>query len=148
MFNLQWFRARGIHRGKPGLPGGHGRRLAVLGILIATSLLETGCQSGPFSPCGCVGRTTNRLMSTFRRDRAACGEVVSDGGCISSGVPVETVVPAPVIVPGATVVPGAVLTVIGYSHKSRTVPFGEPGARPLSADPPPFRGGDHQGDEL
>ena len=52
MFHLQWFRTRGVNRGKPGLPGGHGRRLALLGFLIATSLLETGCQSDPCSPCG------------------------------------------------------------------------------------------------
>ena len=50
MFHLQWLRTRGVNRGKPGLPGGHGRRLALLGFLIAASLLETGCQSGPFSP--------------------------------------------------------------------------------------------------
>src|SRR5208283_4346820 len=109
MFHLQWFRTRGVNRGKPGLPGGHGRRLALLGFLIATSLLETGCQSDPCSPCGgFIGRTTSRIMSPFRRNRGCCGsEVVAEGGCVSSGVPVG-VTAAPIIVPGATVVPGAV----------------------------------------
>src|SRR5208282_246377 len=91
MFRLQWSRTLGVNRGKPGLPGGHGRRLALLGFLIAASLLETGCQSGPFSPCGFVGRTTSFIMSPFRHDRgcSTCGsEVVADGGCYSSGVPV------------------------------------------------------------
>src|SRR5271157_4714247 len=109
MFHLQWFRTRGVNRGKPGLPGGHGRRLALLGFLIATSLLETGCQSDPCSPCGIIGRTTSRIMSPFRRNCGGCcgSEVVADGGCVSSGVPVG-VTAAPIIVPGATVVPGAV----------------------------------------
>ncbi len=91
MFHLQWLRTRGVNRGKPGLPGGHGRRLALLGFLIAASLLETGCQSGPFSPCGFVGRTTSFIMSPFHHDRgcSTCGsEVVAEGGCYSSGVPV------------------------------------------------------------
>src|SRR5271157_4783820 len=109
MFHLQWLRTRGVNRGKPGLPGGHGRRLALLGLLIATSLLETGCQSDPCSPCGFIGRTTSRIMSPFRRNRGGCcgSEVVADGGCVSSGVPVG-VTAAPIIVPGATVAPGAV----------------------------------------
>src|SRR5271166_5588091 len=109
MFHLQWFRTRGVNRGKPGLPGGHGRRLALLGFLIASSLLETGCQSGPFSPCGCIGRRTNFITQAFRRDRNGCcgSEVVADGGCVPSGVAVGAPV-APIIVPGATVVPGAV----------------------------------------
>ncbi len=109
MFHLQWFRTRGVNRGKPGLPGGHGRRLALLGFLIATSLLETGCQSDPCSPCGFIGRTTSFITRPFRRDRGGCcgSEVVADGGCVSSGVPVGAPV-APIIVPGATVAPGAV----------------------------------------
>jgi protein tyrosine phosphatase (PTP) superfamily phosphohydrolase (DUF442 family) len=105
MFHLQWFRTRGVNRGKPGLPGGHGRRLVLLGFLIATSLLETGCQSGPFSPCGFVGRTTSFIMSPFRHDRGCggCGsEVVADGGCVSSGVPVGAT-GAPVIIQNAPI---------------------------------------------
>jgi protein tyrosine phosphatase (PTP) superfamily phosphohydrolase (DUF442 family) len=108
MFSLRSFRARGVNRGKPGLPGGHGRRLALLGILIATCLLETGCQSGPFSPCGCVGSATSRFVNRFHRNRSepCCGtEVVSDGGCISSGVPIGATI-APVIIQNAPVGPG------------------------------------------
>ena len=83
MFHLQWFRTRGVNRGKPGLPGGHGRRLALLGFLIATSLLETGCQSDPCSPCGFsgfIGRTTSFITRPFRRDRGGCcgSEVVAE----------------------------------------------------------------------
>jgi len=141
MFHLQWFRARGVSRGKPGLPGGHGRRLALLGFVIATSLLETGCQSGPFSPCGCIGSTTSAIMSRFRRDRGCggCGsEVVADGGCVSSGVPVG-VTAAPFIVPGATVVPGAVTPSNVLPQDSpqnlEPVPQASPGQAPIRRSP-------------
>ena len=115
MFSVKWIGARGLNRGKPGLPGGHGRRLAAFAILMAATVLQTGCQSGPFSSCGSCGtsgiiaRTTSFITRPFHRNKVAaacCGsEVVSDGGCISSGVPVEA--GAPVIMPGATVIPGA-----------------------------------------
>ena len=110
MFSVQWLGARGLIRGKPSLPGGHGRRLAVFAIFMAATVLETGCQSSLCGPCGVIGRTTSFITRPFQRNRngsACCGsEVVSDGGCISSGVPVEAA-GAPVIIPGATVVPGA-----------------------------------------
>ena len=108
MFSVQWLGARGLNRGKPGLPGGHGRRLAVLALLMTATVFETGCQSSLCGPCGVVGRATSFIRSPFHRNgggAACCGtETVSDGGCISSGVPVEA--GAPVIVPGATVLPG------------------------------------------
>ena len=114
MFNLEWLRARGVSRGEPGSSGGRGRRLAILGLLLASSLLQTGCQSGPsgcnsglFGPCGFVARTTNRLMRPFRHGEAACApDCASDGGCVSSGVPVEGAAGV-VTYPGAVVTPGA-----------------------------------------
>jgi hypothetical protein len=116
MFNLEWLRARGVSRGEPGSSGGRGRRLAVLGLLFASGLLQTGCQSGPsgcnsglFGPCGFVARTTNRLMRPFRHGEAACGsECVSEGGCVSSGLPVEGMAPGVVAPPGVVVAPGAI----------------------------------------
>ena len=134
MFKLQWLRARGVCRGKPGLPGGHGRRLAVLGLLILTSLLETGCQSGPFSPCGCIGRRTTALTSRFRRNQGdpCCGSgVVADGGCVSSGVPVEAI-GAPIIapaIPGAT--PSNVLPSDSPSNPGSDSAQGRAGASPV-----------------
>ena len=92
MFSVQWLGARGLNRGKPGLPGGHGRRLAVLAMLMAATVFETGCQSSLCGPCGVVGRTTSFITRPFHRNRAgrrAAAPNVSDGGCISSGVPVE-----------------------------------------------------------
>lgn len=110
MFNLEWLRARGVSRGEPGLSVGRGRRLAVLGLLLAGSLLQTGCQSGPFSPCGFFGRTTSRIMRPFRHGQPApCAtDCVSDAGCVSSGVAVESMVPGTVVMPGATMAPGAI----------------------------------------
>ena len=107
MFHLHWFRCRGINRGKPGLPGGHGRRLALLGFLIASSLTQTGCQSGPFSPCGFVGRTTAFITRPFRHGCNSCGgcEGVAEGGCVSSGVPVGVTAAPMVVTPGARSAP-------------------------------------------
>src|SRR5271157_3653688 len=139
MFHLQWFRTRGVNRGKPGLPGGHGRRLALLGFLIATSLLETGCQSDPCSPCGFsgfIGRTTSFITRPFRRDPGGCcgSEVVANGGCVSSGVAVGAPV-APIIVPGATVVPGAVtpsnVPPPDYPQNLEVAPQATPGQAPV-----------------
>ncbi len=139
MFHLQWFRTRGVNRGKPCLPGGHGRRLALLGLLIATSLLETGCQSDPCSPCGFngfIGRTTSFITRPFRRNRGGCcgSEVVAEGGCVSSGVPVG-VAGAPIIVPGATVVPGAVtpsnVPPPDYPQSLEVAPQATPGQAPV-----------------
>ena len=116
MFNLEWLRARGVSRGEPGLLAGRGRRLAVLGLLFASSLLQTGCQSGPsrcgsglFGPCGFFSRTSSRIMRPFRHGEAAapCGtecaprEVASPAAC-----PMETMTPGTVIMPGATMAPG------------------------------------------
>ncbi len=137
MFRLRWFRARGINRGKPGLPGGHGRRLMALGLLLAGCLLQTGCQSGPFSPCGFVGRTTSFLTRPFRHGCSSCGsEVVADGGCFPSGVPVG-VGAAPVVVPGGTVIPGGTTpsNVQDSPTNLEAVPQASPGSSPVRSYP-------------
>jgi hypothetical protein len=128
MFSLKWLQSRGAIRGKPGLPGGHGRRLVVLGALCAASLLQTGCQSGPFSPCGCIGRTRTRIMSSFRRGQAdaCCG--AETGGCVSSGVPVESMAPGAMVVPGPSA-PSGVETP-QYLAPAEGVPKASPGPAP------------------
>ncbi len=127
MFSLKWLQSRGAIRGKPGLPGGHGRRLAVLTALCTASLLQTGCQSGPFSPCGCIGRTATRFMRPFRNGGAdaCCG--AEAGGCVSSGVPVESMAPGAMVVPGASA-PSAVDT----PQYLESVPKASPGPAPSS----------------
>ena len=142
MFKLQWLSARGICRGKPGLPGGHGRRLAVLGLLVLTSLLETGCQSAPCSPCGIVNRTTAFIQRTFRRNRSepCCGAgVVADGGCVSSGVPVETI-GTPVVAPAfPSATPSNVLPQDSPSNLE-ALPKAEPGPAQSIRRVPPATG--------
>ena len=89
--------------GKP--LGGLGRRgrWAALWLITCLTVVQSGCQSGPFSncgsgsgllsPCGFFGRLSARV---FNR---------SNGGCCSSGVvtdaPVEYAGPAAVVTPGA-----------------------------------------------
>ena len=113
MFHLQWFPSRGASRGKPGLPGGHGRRLVLLGLLIAGSLSQTGCQSDPCNTCSFFGRTRALIASTFpfRHGCNSCGgsEVVAEGGCVPSGVPIGATAAPVVVTPGTTVTPGPVV---------------------------------------
>jgi protein tyrosine phosphatase (PTP) superfamily phosphohydrolase (DUF442 family) len=127
MFSLKWLQSRGANRGKPGLPGGHGRRLVVLGALCAASLLQTGCQSGPFSPCGFVGRTTSRIMRPFRNGgaEACCG--AEAGGCVTTGVPVESIAPGT----GTVVVPGpSAPSSVDTPQYLESVPKASPGPAP------------------
>jgi protein tyrosine phosphatase (PTP) superfamily phosphohydrolase (DUF442 family) len=144
MFIAKLLLTHGTPRGKPGLPGGHGRRLAVSLALGAACLIQTGCQSGPFSPCGFIGRTTSRVMAPFHRDRGACcgSEVVADGcvsnGCVSSGVPVEGVVTGAAVAPGVIVSPqtGTPSTVAPADSPSSLEPLG-PETPPNSRTGPP-----------
>jgi hypothetical protein len=101
MIHLKWSCYRGVTRGKPIQTRRSGRRLMMLGLLIASGLLQTGCQSGPFSPCGFMGRTTSRLMRPFRGASSGCC-----GSEIGSEVPIESVAPGVIVSPGATVIPG------------------------------------------
>ena len=99
MFVPKWLRVRGVIRGEPAEPEGRGRRWGLRGLILAAVLLQTGCQSGPFSPCGFFGRATSRLMSPFRGGNVCCGpEIVSD-------VPMEVVTPGAVVVPAPPAVP-------------------------------------------
>ncbi|QEH37638.1 hypothetical protein OJF2_62290 [Aquisphaera giovannonii] len=149
MFRLQWFGPRAYGRGRPGLPGGQGRRLVVLGLVAAACLSQTGCQSGPFSPCGFVGRTTSRLMRPFSKcgsgcATGTCGEVVADGGCFPGGVATEAVVAPgistapPIVVPPASSTPS---NVGSPDTQLDAIPSATPGPAPTSRSsgrvPPP-----------
>ena len=103
MFRLGCLQPGGRTRGKP--LGGLGRRgrWAALWLITGMTVVQSGCQSGPFSncgsgsgllsPCGFFGRLSARV---FNR---------SNGGCCGSGVvtdaPVEYAAPAAVVTPGA-----------------------------------------------
>ena len=103
MFRLGCLQPGGRASGKP--LGGLGRRgrWAALWLITGMTVVQSGCQSGPFSncgsgsgllsPCGFFGRLSARV---FNR---------SNGGCCGSGVvtdaPVEYAAPAAVVTPGA-----------------------------------------------
>ncbi|MFO0890407.1 MAG: hypothetical protein U0790_14850 [Isosphaeraceae bacterium] len=112
MFTMSSLLARGTPRGKPGLPGGRGRRLAVAAAFLAACLVQTGCRSGMSGQCGTsstgfLSRTAARLTRPFHRDKAACcgTEVVAADPCSSGGIPVEGMVTAPTVVPNAVITP-------------------------------------------
>jgi protein tyrosine phosphatase (PTP) superfamily phosphohydrolase (DUF442 family) len=141
MFNLQWLRDRGVNRGKPNPLGGRGRRLLVLGLLIGSSVLETGCQSSRFcGPCGIVGRTTSLIRRPFQALRGGepvvyGSEVISDGGCISSGVPIESM-GGPVIGPAAPIGSGVTPSNVAPSdlpESLEAIPKADPGPAPSSS---------------
>lgn len=127
MFNVPSSFARGTPRGHPGLTGVLGRRLAVALTIASACLLQTGCQSGPFSPCGSVRQTTSRFFSRFHRDKNACcgSEVVADG--CATGVPVEGMVTA-----SPTVTSGPIISTTPQGGTSSSV---APGDSPTSLDP-------------
>ena len=107
MFRLRWLQVGGATRGMPRRDRSHRKPWPALGLVACLALLQSGCQSGPFSncgsgcgsglfsPCGFFGRVQSRV---FNRN---------NGGCYPSGVegPVEYAAPATVVTPGATVVP-------------------------------------------
>ena len=52
MFCLDWLHAGGATRGKPRQERHWRRSWPALGLLACLALLQSGCQSGPFSHCG------------------------------------------------------------------------------------------------
>ncbi len=103
MFWLNWLQAGGSTRGTPRRDRARRWRWPALGLMAGFVLLQSGCQSGPFShctdgsglfsPCGFFGRVSSRVMNR------------SNGGCCGSetvsGAPVEYATPSVVGPPGA-----------------------------------------------
>jgi protein tyrosine phosphatase (PTP) superfamily phosphohydrolase (DUF442 family) len=141
MFSLEWFRIGRAARGMPRRAGvSHGRRAAI-GLLACITLIQTGCQSGPFgdcklfSPCGFFGRTTGAV---FNRNRATTGGCCGGSGIVSDG-PVEYGAPSGVIVPGPSaptyVAPGSTSSSVPDSSINELEPL--PGATPKAKLGPP-----------
>ena len=99
MFRLDWLQAGGATRGTPRRDQTRRRRWPVLGLLACVVLLQSGCQSGPFShcgdgsglfsPCGFFGRVSSRVFN--RSNGGCCGPGVVSGGVVE-GAPPSTVV--------------------------------------------------------
>ena len=108
MFRLDWMRVRGATRGTPRPDRTGRRRWPVMMLIASLALLESGCQSGPFSqcgsgcsglfsPCGFFGRVSNRVFN--RSNRAASADCC--GTETVSSTPVEYGAPSAVVVPPA-----------------------------------------------
>ena len=136
MFRLRWIRAGRGTRGKP--PRDRTRTMAwpSLGLVACLALLQSGCQSGPFSGCGgCggglfsptgfIGRAKARV---FERNRA--GDCCEPAGVIS-GAPVEYA--APVIAAPAAVGVG---TTVVPSYQGPSGPLPPPSTSTVPALPP------------
>ena len=104
MFWLDWLQAGGATRGKPA-PKRHRRRSwPALSLLACVALLQSGCQSGPFShcdtgtglfsPCGFFGRVSSRVFNRSNPAGACC-----EPGMMS-GTPVEMSTSSAVMTPG------------------------------------------------
>ncbi len=149
MFCLDWLQAGRAIRGKPRLSARGVRSWPLLGLLASLAVLQSGCQSGPFSncgsglcgsgsgllgPCGFFSRVQDRMFT--RRNHAVAGDCCESG--VITGTPVEVATPATVVTPGAITYPppgasrGAVvvpgpsdptdLTPVDPAAKSRVVP--------------------------
>jgi protein tyrosine phosphatase (PTP) superfamily phosphohydrolase (DUF442 family) len=104
MFWLSWLQAGGATRGKPAQERHRRRSWPALGLLACMALLQSGCQSGPFShcgdgtglfsPCGFFGRVQSRIFNRSNPAGACC-----EPGVVS-GTPVEYATPGAVVTPG------------------------------------------------
>jgi protein tyrosine phosphatase (PTP) superfamily phosphohydrolase (DUF442 family) len=109
---FNWLQAGGSTRGKPRRDRFRRWRWPAMVFMAGFVLLQSGCQSGPFShcgdgsgllsPCGFLGRVSSRVFN--RQNGACCGsEVVS-------GVPIESATPSivtPGVVPSSPVPAGS-----------------------------------------
>jgi protein tyrosine phosphatase (PTP) superfamily phosphohydrolase (DUF442 family) len=131
MFRLHWLQVRGATRGMPRRGPGHRKQWPALGLVVCLAVLQSGCQSGPFSncgggcgsgsglfsPCGFFGRVSSRVFTRSSRSAGCC-----ESGVVS-GAPMEY--PAP-----TTVAPSTVIT----SPSTSAVPSYQ--AMPGSVSPP------------
>ena len=84
MFRLHWLQAGGSARGTPRRDRTRRRRWPALGLLACAGLVQSGCQSGPFSncgdgsglfsPCGFFGRVSSRVFNRSNGTAGCCGQ--------------------------------------------------------------------------
>ena len=91
MFRLHWLQVGGATRGMPRRDRTHRKPWPALGLVACMALLQSGCQSGPFSncgsgcgsglfsPCGFFGRVSSRVFNRSNGAIAVQPGVVSDG---------------------------------------------------------------------
>jgi protein tyrosine phosphatase (PTP) superfamily phosphohydrolase (DUF442 family) len=139
MFHQHWLRVGRATSAISRRDRTHRKHWPALGLVACIALLQSGCQSGPFSncgngcgsglfnPCGFFGRVSSRVFSRSNANCCTPG-VVTDG-------PVEVATPSTVVTPGTTVTP-----TYPSGAGSSTSPYaplpGEPPADLRPADPP------------
>jgi protein tyrosine phosphatase (PTP) superfamily phosphohydrolase (DUF442 family) len=118
MFRLHWLQVRGATRGMPRRDRGRLGRWPALGLIACLALLQSGCQSGPFSncgggcgsglfsPCGFFGRVSSRVFNRSTRSADCCEPGVVSGAPVEYGAP-STVVGSPATVPSYQAMPGS-----------------------------------------
>ena len=105
---LCWLRVGGATRAMPGRNRTHLKHWPTIGLVACLALLQSGCQSGPFSNCG-TGRRQSpqpvRLLRPYFKSWPSTGATVK-GRCAAPGVvsdgAVEYGSSSSVITPGAT----------------------------------------------
>lgn len=108
--HLDWLKIGRATRGTPRRDRTPWRRWFAMALIGGMTLLQSGCQSGPlsncrmFSPCGFLGRATNRVL---HRDRGCCGSTAVSDGVVDYGAPAGVLVPAPGVIPSYP--PGGVI---------------------------------------
>jgi protein tyrosine phosphatase (PTP) superfamily phosphohydrolase (DUF442 family) len=142
MFRLRWLQAGGGTRGKPRRDRTHRKPWPLFGLIACLALLQSGCQSGPFSncgtgcgsglfsPCGFFGRVSSRVFNRGSRGADCC-----EPGGVISGAPVEYGAPSGVIAAPSSM--GVTPSVVpSYQGPSGTIssPSSVP---PLPSETPP-----------
>ncbi len=145
MFWLDRLQVGGATRGKPARKRHRRRSWPALSLLACVALLQSGCQSGPFShcgtgtgllsPCGFFGRVSSRVFNRSNPAGACCEPGIVSGAPVemstSSAVVTPGVIPsypsvgAPrpaVVVPGSTDSSTELEPVLDSNAKSKVVP--------------------------
>ncbi len=149
MFRLDWLQAGRATRGTPRRDQARFGRLPALLLLACVALLQSGCQSGPFSncgsgsglfsPCGFFGRVQSRIFN--RSNGGCCGgssAVVSDG-VVEGGTVPSVVTPVVPSYPSGTSTGPTISTPSSVDSPSALEPV-EPTPR-SKIGPPPGNGG-------
>ncbi len=107
MFRLRWLQVGGATRGMPRRDRAHRKPWPALGLVACLALLQSGCQSGPFSNCGaavvaaCSARAASSAACRLASSTGSNGAIAVQPGVVTEG-PVEYAAPATVVTPGAT----------------------------------------------
>jgi protein tyrosine phosphatase (PTP) superfamily phosphohydrolase (DUF442 family) len=142
MTTMSWFQSGATPRGTPASRRALPRHPAVLFVVAALALSQTGCQSGMCGPCGSIRNGFRNLSErAFRPFRNLGG---GSGGCCggstlgSEAPPLQYGPPATVVTPGAVGAPAGTTISPGGATDSlpsalEPIPFATPDKPPAGA---------------